>query len=96
MVSSRDRAAIPFDIERSNCLVYDTLDDDTSRQMYNYTNTKPMFIMLFQIIFTKKAAQTLGKYTCTPCLKNVQIWLAITLTHMNRCGYFLAEMLPIK
>ena len=36
VVSSRDRAAIPFDIERSSCLVYDTLEDDTSRQMYNY------------------------------------------------------------
>jgi len=33
----------------------------------------------------------------TPCLKkNVPLWLAITLTHMNGFWYFLAEMLPIK
>ena len=32
----------------------------------------------------------------TPCLKNVPLWLAITLTHMNEFRYFLAETLPIK
>jgi len=28
--------------------------------------------------------------------KTSHIWLAITLTHMNRFGYFLTEMLPMK
>jgi len=34
---------------------------------------------------------------CTPCLeKTSHLWLAITLTHMNRYWYFLAEILLIK
>jgi len=35
-------------------------------------------------------------YFATASQKTSHFWLAITLTHMNGFGYFLAEMLPIK